>query len=144
MTALNVEKYQPKTFTEEVEPYLCEECEEEFPGNQLYDVAHPSFAPEYMLCCAPCIKKIEAEDPERYRALTSPVSLPPEQARLAREFPKKHICALGPVKFFSEADWKKLPLKYTHRDEFAESEARDCACGSTLVVLTKIIDLSKE
>lgn len=44
----------------------------------------------------------------------------------------------------NQLSWYDLPKAEGFTDEFADHEQRHCVCGSTLVIFTKIHDLSKE
>lgn len=71
--------------------------------------------------------------------------------RLAEQWPKAHIHAGGytdpngeRVVHLMPGDWDKLPFAYKHTDAYCTQEARNCPCGSTLVVMTEIHDLAEE
>lgn len=59
---------------------------------------------------------------------------------LADQWPKH--CGCG--RTHTKASWAQLPEGKPFSDEYADHEQRHCVCGSTLVILTKIHDLSKE
>jgi hypothetical protein len=74
--------------------------------------------------------------------------------RLAIQFPKRCGCGraylpkplaeIEPYKSIGFIAWGDLPFAYVAADDFADMEARHCYCGSTIAILTKIHDLSKE
>lgn len=66
---------------------------------------------------------------------------------LAAQFPKRCGCGLT----YLRSAWATLPRASsrngpdgTFTDAFATHEMRNCACNSTLVVLTEIHDLSEQ
>lgn len=66
--------------------------------------------------------------------------------KLALQFPKYHKCTreMG-ERYITKAEWVKMQWRYNMSDEYADCEGRDCPfCLSTLVVMTKINDASKE
>jgi hypothetical protein len=69
-------------------------------------------------------------------------TMTPEEQYVARQWPKK--CGCG--RTYLNLDHYRLHTTYhcIYKDEFAEQEWRHCACGSTLAVATKVLDLSKE
>lgn len=70
-------------------------------------------------------------------------------ARIAAQWPKNCGCGrvydlTPPFVMESALEWNSLPLKGNIVDEFATIELRNCACNSTLAVITTIHDLAAE
>lgn len=67
---------------------------------------------------------------------------------LAEQWPKQHLCRLSNgeliQKYITPEEWAKLDFACPFEDEYALGEMRHCTCGSTLLVLTKILDITKQ
>lgn len=64
-----------------------------------------------------------------------------KRAREAGEFPKECRCCRT---IYLPAAWQGLELAYTLSDDFGDHEGRQCPCGTTLMIVVKVRDLSAE
>lgn len=90
---------------------------------------------------------------ERAGSATCDICVAVEKARrIAEQWPKKCGCgreygehpsmtgnAVEPVLY-----WGALQAAYEQVDAYARFDARHCACGSTLMVITEILNLAEE
>lgn len=63
------------------------------------------------------------------------------EKRVAGEFPKRCGCCSA---IYLPATWGALTFAYELTDVFGVHEARHCPCGTTLMVVLKVLDLSAE
>lgn len=74
--------------------------------------------------------------------MSAAMKLSPEEQYVAAQWPKK--CGCGRL-YVNMAHFRNFTQFHTfYKDEFGEQEWRHCDCGSTLAVVTKVLDLSKE